>query len=381
MKTRDSLATRASKIVLAAVLALSCVSTTAAHADGCIQWEEGSGAWKYGSKGWWYQLNSYQFAIGQWDINGKSYYFDNNGWMQTGWIKRSNNWYYYKSSGAAATNWQKIKGVWYYFDSYGRMVTGWNQVGGTWYYHNKSGAMLTGWQYIGKKWYFFNKSGAMAADAQVGDYYLTSNGSMATNRWIGNRYFQKDGRLATSQWIGKYHVNENGLWDASRNAIFGNKYYDANSKEVVFSGRRAGSLSNSEGRFDDHTPANSTMSLDIKSYDASTNTYTADITVMIHFCYGMTFAPATAEELLACDRICTFSNVSIDQKSLLNGGTLWNGTASYEEETEEGSRASYMHNFTITSSSFDPKNCTVNLNFVYDLSCSEHVDTYTVKLV
>lgn len=384
----------AASIALSGVIALGCAGiaatvalvnsathATSAYADSCSQWEEWHGTWRYGSKGWWYQLNSYQFAIDRWNIDGKTYYFDNNGWMQTGWQKIYDQWYYFNKSGAAATGWQKINGIWYYFSDNGIMATGWNKVNGTWYYHNKSGAMQTGWQKVGGKWYYLNQSGVMATNTQIDKYYLTSDGSMATNRWIDNRFFQKDGSLATSQWVGNYHVNEKGMWDASRNALFGNKYYDSNSKEVVFTGKHIGALLSSKGNLEGHIPTDSTVTLDIKSYDPSSNSYTADITVFMHLCYGMIFAPCTDEELLACDRIYTFPDIQIDQGILLHGGTLWNGLVTYEEETEEGSRTSYVHNFTIASSNFNPANCTVDINFIYDLFCSEHVDTYTVKLI
>ncbi|MGN4753171.1 hypothetical protein [Bacillus cereus group sp. MYBK220-1] len=43
-------------------------------------------------------------------MNGKTYYFDNNGAMSTGWLKENKNWYYLNANGSMKTNWlQKIE--------------------------------------------------------------------------------------------------------------------------------------------------------------------------------------------------------------------------------------------------------------------------------
>ncbi|WP_455224996.1 caspase family protein, partial [Granulicatella sp.] len=73
-------------------------------------------------------------------INGTWYYFDNEGWMKTGWIKEY--------------------GKWYYLDDSGAMKTGLQTIGGNEYYLSTSGAMRTGWQNIGDDTYFFADSGA-----------------------------------------------------------------------------------------------------------------------------------------------------------------------------------------------------------------------------
>ncbi len=93
-------------------------------------------------------------------IDGKLYYFNSAGVLQTGWIK-GNNWFYADSKGVLKTGWQKISGTWYYFNTSGAMQTGWQKISGTWYYFNTSGAMQVGWQKISGKWYYFNSSGSM----------------------------------------------------------------------------------------------------------------------------------------------------------------------------------------------------------------------------
>lgn len=376
----QTLKCKAANIALAGIIACACVgaaTATALTSTATNPTIAHANEWKYSNGGWWYQLNSYQFAIDRWNINGKIYYFDNNGWMQTGWQKIYNQWYYFNKSGAAVTGWQKINRVWYYFNDNGIMTTGWNRVNGTWYYHNKSGAMQTGWQKVGGKWYYLKQSGAMAANIQIDKYYLTSDGSMAANQWIGDRFFQKDGTLATNQWIGNYHVNEKGIWDASRNALFGNKYYDSNSKEVVFTGKHSGSFGNSSGNLGSHIPEDSTMTVNFKSYNPSVETYTVDITFMTHFHWSYDLS-SKDRELSEDDAITTISNIEISEEALLEGGTLWKGPI---EHTFTDGCIMRWGSITLTSSGLSLKNGTVRINSLYDLGCSEHVDTFMVKLI
>lgn len=59
--------------------------------------------WKQDNCGWWYsEGNSY--AIGYREINGKTYYFDSNGYMKTGWIqdKYYGTWRYFYPNGTMA---------------------------------------------------------------------------------------------------------------------------------------------------------------------------------------------------------------------------------------------------------------------------------------
>ncbi|HFN7668889.1 TPA: choline-binding protein CbpC [Streptococcus pneumoniae] len=159
----------------------------------------------------------------------KTYYFDNNYAVKTGWIYEDGNWYYLNKLGnfgddsynplpigEVAKGWTQDFHVtididrskpapWYYLDASGKMLTDWQKVNGKWYYlDNKNGDMKTGWQYLGNKWYYLRSSGAMVTgwyqdgstwyylDAENGDmkigwtkvngkwYYLNSSGAMVT---------------------------------------------------------------------------------------------------------------------------------------------------------------------------------------------------------
>ena len=165
------------------------------------------GTWKHYAAGWRYVYAKGVYAKSQFvKVDGKTYRFDKNGYMLTGWkrlkVNGKTSWYYFGSDGARRTSWQSIGGKWYWFDKYGRMATGFRNIGGKRYYLGSDGAMRTGWQRISKRWYYFYGSGAMARSCWVGDYYLGKNGVMLTScltpdgYWVG-----KDGR-----WDGKASI-------------------------------------------------------------------------------------------------------------------------------------------------------------------------------
>ena len=100
-----------------------------------------SGSWVQSGSRWWYKHEDGTYTANGWEkINGVWYYFDNAGWMQTGWVK-DGSWYYLDGSGAMKTGWLKDNGSWYYLQDSGAMKTGWMKVSGKWYYAYSSGAL------------------------------------------------------------------------------------------------------------------------------------------------------------------------------------------------------------------------------------------------
>ena len=70
----------------------------------------------------------------------------------------------------------------YYFDSDGNMVTGWQEIGGARYYFNQDGVMCIGWQEIdGKKYCFENDGKIHTGWLKDGEntYYFDDQGNMA----------------------------------------------------------------------------------------------------------------------------------------------------------------------------------------------------------
>lgn len=82
------------------------------------------------------------------------------------WLKDSTGWWYCNADRSYTTNnWQQIDGFWYYFNQYGYMKTGWLQspASGKWYWLNTTegstlGRMLTS-QWVDNGKYYVNADG------------------------------------------------------------------------------------------------------------------------------------------------------------------------------------------------------------------------------
>lgn len=111
------------------------------------------------------------------ESNGKWYYLNDLGVMQTGFVKFSGSWYYLSNSGAMFTGWGTDGSRWFYFDGSGAMKTGWYKENGTWYYLDEAGIMKTGWFKVGPHWYYAYGSGALAVSTTTPDgYRVNGNG-------------------------------------------------------------------------------------------------------------------------------------------------------------------------------------------------------------
>jgi len=129
-----------------------------------------SSSWKQGwnpSNGkWWYSpdpinktyyKNEWQFIDGFW------YLFDSLGWAITGWKQY-------------ITQKEKIE-HWYYLDAATcKMAVGWKQINDKWYFFNNDGEMQTGWIKDNCKDYCLYSSGAMISNCDMYGYRFDSNG-------------------------------------------------------------------------------------------------------------------------------------------------------------------------------------------------------------
>ena len=104
----------------------------------------------------------------------------NNNAQSNQWINANGKWQYKDSTGNALKNtWYSDKnyGKTYYFDQDGNMVTGWKQFGTSWYLLDESGAMVTGWKQLGANWYYLYSSGTMAANTTIDGYKIGTDGA------------------------------------------------------------------------------------------------------------------------------------------------------------------------------------------------------------
>ena len=222
------------------------------YVDGSGAWIPGKqpevqAGWIQSGSRWWYRHNDGSYTTSNWEtINGKKYYFDAAGWMQTGWLSLGGKWYYLNASGAMVTGWQEIGGKSYYLHESGEMAAdtwigdkyvdgsgawvegkkptdaGWKQEGGRWYYVNPDGSRAKStWKTIDGVEYYFDADGWMVTGWQkVGSswYYLKSDGSKAYDYWVG------------TTGVGGYYVSKYGTMVAGQTYSYGNYIYtfDAN---------------------------------------------------------------------------------------------------------------------------------------------------------
>lgn len=109
-----------------------------------------AGTWQQEPTGWRYVKASGEHLHSEWaSINEQWYYFDEAGYMLTGWFLdiSDNGWYYLNP----------VKD-----ENEGAMLIGWlsdPQDGNCYYLDPTSGKMTLGWLQIGEDWYYFNEKG------------------------------------------------------------------------------------------------------------------------------------------------------------------------------------------------------------------------------
>ena len=152
-----------------------------------------------------YYYNENGVAVTGWQtIDGKKYFFMPEGYMMTGWISFGQTRYYLMPDGHMLTGWCSFGSTKYYLASDGKMVRGWQTISGKKYYFNTDGIMQTGWQTIDGKKYFFMPEGYMMTgwiSFEKTRYYLDKNGVMQTGwQFISNTwyYFRTNGTLDDS---------------------------------------------------------------------------------------------------------------------------------------------------------------------------------------
>ena len=182
-----------------------------------------------------------KMTVGQKNINGHWYLFNEQGAMQRGfqYLPKQDKTVYYNKDGWMLYGWQWVDNATHYFDKFdGKMAVGQKNINGHWYLFNKDGAMQRGFQYLPEqnKTVYYNKDGWMLYGQQrINGYWYnfdTFNGAMKTGfvkipeqnktvyynskgqmqygwQWVDNatRYFDTfDGKMAVGQ------KNINGHW-------------------------------------------------------------------------------------------------------------------------------------------------------------------------
>lgn len=172
------------------------------------------GGWQYDGNGWWYIGREGTVARDiMEEVEGYTYYFDENGYITYGWLLYEGLYSYYDEEGHQLRGWQNIDGSWYFFADDGAMVTGWmnDPKTDTVYYMDQQGQMVTGWQNIAGSDYYFYEDGSRASSCWIGDCYLSNDGAwdptMEPGTWgydeeYGWWYEFSDGTFPSECWIG-----------------------------------------------------------------------------------------------------------------------------------------------------------------------------------
>ena len=162
------------------------------------------------------------------------------------WIRSSGCWWYRHGDGSyTRSDWEYIGNKWYYFDQNGWMITGWQKVSGSWYYMESNGARVAdGWKWINNKCYYFDKNGKMAADTWIDGSYVDASGvwikdkkqepeNVTKTGWVQYSghwmYYNTDGSYVKSNWKSVnsiwYYFDQNGWMVTGWMTLSSGKYY------------------------------------------------------------------------------------------------------------------------------------------------------------
>ena len=175
------------------------------------------------------------------EIDGKYYSFNAEGRLQKGWASHAEGWYYADlTDGVLQTGWKKLGSVWYYLDGENEeypclmVQNDWKKVKNIWYYFDNNGAMMTGWQQVDDTWYYLNSDGSMAKGwIKVKNvwYYLDNSGAMATGwqKINGKWYYLKSSGAMATGWQkvdgSWYYLNSNVSMVTGWVKVSGKWYY------------------------------------------------------------------------------------------------------------------------------------------------------------
>lgn len=196
-----------------------------------------------------YFINGTKIATGWQTIEGRRYYFDGNGILQTGFFRVGSNTYYGREAsdlaehpGEAAAGEQVIGDETYYFGSNYVMYVGWQKIGGIWRYFSTDAASpargreltVSAPEVEGSSWYWYT------IEAEDGARYCFRNNTTLLKGWQtinGQRYYlnSSTGAVAedTTLTIGKYVYCFDPKGVMQKNTVVDGYCYNANGYRVT----------------------------------------------------------------------------------------------------------------------------------------------------
>ena len=100
------------------------------------------------------------------EIDGVKRCFGDNGAALNGWVTDDAGRHFY-SGGVLASGWTEIDGAQRYFDADGKLCTGLTEIGDSRYLLDENGKALTGWQELDGGKYYFREDGSMAVSVKL----------------------------------------------------------------------------------------------------------------------------------------------------------------------------------------------------------------------
>ena len=199
------------------------------------QLPEQHGIWSFDEKGWRYTSNDGKEAISESLLIGDNeYFFDKDGYMETGWTEHDKTRYYLTYAGRIETGWFTDGGKEFYLDKDGKMATGWARIDNKNYFFGEDGALTSGWVLLDDVYYYINEDGTPHIgwlEDNSKYYYLDKDGAMQTG-WLeedGFWYYLEDSGAMLTGWQtieGKlYFLNETGQMHTGWLSSNGNTYF------------------------------------------------------------------------------------------------------------------------------------------------------------
>ncbi|MBW6409284.1 lysozyme [Clostridium weizhouense] len=117
--------------------------------------------------------------------------------------------------GKVIKGWYEDNGTWYYLNDEGIMQTGWvKDKDGSWYYMNEKGAMQTGWLQLKGIWYYLEEN----SNGYKGKCYIDCTATINGKQYI----FDKDGRMLNNYLVSDACINFIKSWEG----FSATPYYD-----------------------------------------------------------------------------------------------------------------------------------------------------------
>lgn len=147
---------------------------------------------------WKYYKNNVTLKGGPHTIDGKVYFFNNSGVLQTNTIKIANG-YIYQIGGDGVAKIKNLENGLFnntYYVVNGKLVYGWKKIGSNWYYFQPdNGEKVIGFYSIDDEKYYFDTTGRLKTGwfSLYGKYYWSdSDGVIARSKWCtiqGAKYY------------------------------------------------------------------------------------------------------------------------------------------------------------------------------------------------